>query len=373
MSFQLTELDVRLHETRFRFAYSHALAERECGISVLVRAKTDTGAVGFGETLVRSYLTGETLASVQEDIAAWWPDVRTCVFHAPECVLEELRPYWKRADAARKTAAWAGLELAVIDAVTRAMGVPAWRVLADAPQCSRIDYVAPLGFRGMRKTRWAARLLRWLGFRDFKLKTGWPDDRDRLRAVRAIIGRNADLHVDANTGWTPECAFDIACVLHECGVSAVEQPFPAGAESEMADFQRKTGLAVMADESLCTTTDARRLIALGACRLLNLRLAKCGGFSGCKAILDMARAAGIACQLGALVGETSVLTAAGRHFIIGCGPLAHHEQSFPRIFLKSDPARGARSPWWGGAVCGVPSEAGLGVRVRFGTGWEPVS
>lgn len=363
MTLRVTQLEAWPFPVHFRFAYAHALAARSEGINILVRVQLNDGSIGWGEAIPRAYLTGETVGGMLARIKAWREEIYALHFDAPETLLATVAPLWHQADTLRETGAWAGVELALIDAITRAHHVPAWRVLATESICDRIAYTAPLGFRGMKKTRWGARLFSWLGFHQFKLKTGWPDDAQRIASVRKIIGEKADLRVDANTGWNMETALELAPTLREHAVSSVEQPFPANALGDMARFQNETGIAVMADESLCTMQDARDVIAAKACRIFNIRLAKCGGFSGCRAMLQLAQAEGVTCQLGALVGETSILTAAAQHFIAACGPLQHHEQNFPRIFLKNDPARGARAPLWGGQVRGIPSEPGLGIRI----------
>ena len=44
----------------FRHAFRHAAATRASSESLFLKCVTDTGAVGFGESLPRKYVTGET-------------------------------------------------------------------------------------------------------------------------------------------------------------------------------------------------------------------------------------------------------------------------------------------------------------------------
>ena len=70
----------------------------------------------------------------------------------------------------------------------------------------------------------------------------------------------------------------------------------------------------MLDESLCGMADAERAAADGLCDLFNLRLSKCGGFIPSLRLAQFAARHGLGYQLGCQVGETAVLSAAGRHF-----------------------------------------------------------
>ena len=95
-------------------------------------------------------------------------------------------------------------------------------------------------------------------------------------------------------------------------------------------------IPVIADESLCTEEDARRLIELKACQIFNIRLSKCGGLGAAARIGRLAEKAGILCQLGCHVGETSILSAAGRHFALTVPHLSYVEGSFSPYLLVRD-------------------------------------
>jgi muconate cycloisomerase len=92
----------------------------------------------------------------------------------------------------------------------------------------------------------------------------------------------------------------------------------------------------MADESLVTMDQARRLIELGACDFFNIRLSKNGGVSGSLAIAKLAHEAGVKIQVGAQVGETGILSAAGRIFAAHLPELTFAEGSFGTWLLAED-------------------------------------
>ena len=54
--------------------FTHAAAERKVSEAVVVAVHFDDGSVGWGETLPRKYVTGETIQSVIADLKdVIWP------------------------------------------------------------------------------------------------------------------------------------------------------------------------------------------------------------------------------------------------------------------------------------------------------------
>jgi muconate cycloisomerase len=359
---------LEIHEVRipFRFSFRHALAERRENRALLLALRTEEGATGVGEVLPREYLSGETVEGARAAIRErWWPRLRRVALpDAPgeegaHAVLDALAELYAEADAARETAAWAGLDVAAVDAWARAVGLGGRRLFGDVPTRRRLT--APLGSGGVRATRRSALAFRLLGFRDYKLKMTGADDALRVRAARRAVGRAADLRVDANGAWSAEAARAVLPELAATGVSSVEQPVPAGDPAALVELERGGGLPVMADESLVTRADAEALLAAGGVALWNLRLGKNGGFSGVRALARLAEAAGAACHLGVLVGETGCLQAAARG-ALGLAEWRHVEYGFSRILLADDPVRGGPAGYTGRArpLGGRP---GLGIRL----------
>ncbi len=76
----------------------------------------------------------------------------------------------------------------------------------------------------------------------------------------------------------------------------------------------------------------------------------------------MAHEAGLFCQLGCHVGETSVLASAGRHLVAACGPFAVTEGCYSKFLLKDDLAR-ERLSFGKYGKAAIPLEPGLGIQV----------
>ena len=173
-------------------------------------------------------------------------------------------------------------------------------------------------------------------FGTLKVKVGVDDDMQRLEAVRKAAGDRVEIRVDANGAWTPSEAVLALKRLRAYGISAVEQPVPASDLEGMLRVRHETGVTVIADESLVTLNDAASLIRMEACDAFNIRVSKCGGLLASNHIAQVGLDAGIQVQVGAQVGETSLLSAAGRHLAAHLPGVEYVEGSFGTHLLSED-------------------------------------
>jgi len=119
----------------------------------------------------------------------------------------------------------------------------------------------------------------------------------------------------------------------------------------------------MADESAVTLEDAAALFAFHAVDYVNVRVSKCGGLTRSAAIAARAAAHGVAVQVGSQVGETSILSAAGRHLAASLADVAFVEGSFGTLLLTEDVTVESVRFGHGGAAP-LLTGPGLGIRVR---------
>jgi muconate cycloisomerase len=199
-------------------------------------------------------------------------------------------------------------------------------------------------------------------FAQVKVKVGIEgcDDVYRLRTIRRRLGRGVDLRVDANEAWRPGEAAERIAELEPFGITSVEQPVAHADVAALAEVRARVRTPIMLDESLCGRIDAERAIAGRTCDLFNLRLSKCGGFIPSLRLAQFARQHGLGYQLGCQVGETALLSAAGRHFASSVTGLRYLEGSYDRHLVRE--ALGARDVTfgWGGRAPALPGP-GLGV------------
>jgi L-alanine-DL-glutamate epimerase-like enolase superfamily enzyme len=255
----------------------------------------------------------------------------------------------------------AAVEMALWDLAGKAAGRPVYELLGGKV----LDSVATKWSVSGQPPDQAAAIARWAlnqGFRALKVKVGLDADFERVSAVRAVIGSDAKLGVDANGGWG-DSATAIAAIerLKPLGIAFVEQPVWASDPAEMAAVRRAVGLPIIADESIYTLADAKQLARAGACDVFSIYIGKAGGIGPAKTIADFALANGIACTIGSNL-ELGVGSAAMIHLALahrGITPDAFPCDIIGPLFYEDDILTEPLS-LTGGHACPT-SRPGLGI------------
>ncbi len=358
-------------------AVRHASFARTESENLVVRATLSDGTTGFGEGVPRPYVTGETVESTFRDLAAgdWARSMGQPASFAE--VVERLEvltlpriesdPRGMAGNAAR-----CALELAILDAYGRRFG----ESLGRAVELSRATGLARFGKpRGVRysgaitaESKRAERISAWkiwiYGFRQVKIKVGTKgqDDPARLARLRQILGRRMDIRLDANEAWPAAELLDRVAALVRFGPTALEQPVPHSEVESLAELRPRLGIPVMLDESLCGYPDAVAAVERRTADLFNVRLSKCGGILPSLRIIALAQSKGLGVQLGCHPGETSLLSAAGRHVASRVSGLRYVEGSYDRHILRSNVTTRDVTFGYGGRARAIVGP-GLGVLV----------
>lgn len=315
----------------------HHLATRQTAENILVRAVADTGLTGWGESCPRSYVSGETIASVAVNLRdVLLPPFVGRQVKQPEDLQEQLLCLLDGLER-NQHAAFCACELSLLDLAGKAAGQSAGERVGPVVR-DPVRYSGVLASDNPETVRAQAVFMRDAGIRYVKVKLGasLENNRTLLGEVRAVFGPECSIRADANCAWSATEALRQLEALRPFLLSGIEQPVPS---DDMLGMQQITAAGitpVVADESLCSYPDAIRLIEHKACHIFNLRVSKCGGLLNTARIYRTARKSGIGCQLGAQVGETGFLSAAGRHIGARCADLVWCEGSYGRYLLEQD-------------------------------------
>lgn len=355
----------------------HASFSRTQSEHLVVRVELDDGTVGYGEGAPREYVTGETAEDGfqmlrNKSVHRFLSFLRPRSFEEAVQAIAEM-PWEYPADDERRcrgNAAKCALELALLDAYGRYFGQPLSRVTAIlAPELyqprSEVRYSGAITDMDGWKLKAAALALRGLGFRAIKVKVGMvgQDDVERLRTIRHWCGWDVELRVDANEAWSAEEVAERIAALRPFRLAAVEQPVRHEDRHVLSEVRQRLGIPIMLDESLCSLEDAQRAISEQTCDLFNLRLSKCGGFIPTLRLAQFARAQGLGYQLGCQVGESAILSAAGRHFACSVSGLRWLEGSYDKFLLRENLTRANLTLGWGGWAAALEG-AGLGIAIN---------
>jgi muconate cycloisomerase len=334
--------ELRLYRYRLpmRQKFEHATASREVNEGILVRLRLADGSEGLGEGLPRPYVTGETLGSAVDIIRSEY----AARLAGPSPLAAG--PVEGSAMGVWHNAAWGACELAYLDACSRSVGLPLAEFLGRAlgrPVRRQIAtrVAGVIGSSGTEHVASQVFRMRLFGLHDFKLKIGTGNDRALLRAafrrLKPLLARGkVTLRVDVNGVWSLDQAIEASAWLKNFMVAAVEQPLRRGDEADLPRLREQSQVPVMLDESLVDLAGAERLVAAGAADLWNIRITKNGGLLQSLRLADLAAANGIGVMLGALVGESGILSAAARVFLQLGPPVRFLENSYGSFLLKKD-------------------------------------
>ncbi|MCL2490155.1 MAG: dipeptide epimerase [Propionibacteriaceae bacterium] len=290
---------------------------------MMVEVRDAAGRVGLGEA-VTGVVTGETAQSVRAAIDG--PLATRVVGREPDdlCAAGQLRAVAPGAAAARS-----GVDCAVHDLVAQARGVTMAALLGATTHRVRTD----MSLSADEPAAMASLAEGYVnqGFDTLKLKVDQHHDALAvISAVRAAVGPQVALRVDANQAWTPAqaIAFIRACEDGGYALEFVEQPVAAADITGLAAVRAATSTPIMADESAKTAADVARVIEAGAADLISVKLAKCGGLAEAKAIIGRVHAAGLGVIIGCMM-ESPVGVAAAAALAAATAPGQTHDLDAP--------------------------------------------
>ena len=358
----------------------HASFSRSESENLVVKVTLADGTTGYGEGVPRSYVTGETIESTFANLESCdWARVVGNPSSYVELIegLERLTLPTIESDprGMAGNAARCALELAILDAYGRHFGESLGRAVELArvsglerfPKVRGVRYSGAITAESDRAERWSAWKMRIYGFNQVKIKVGTlgQDDAARLARFRRILGSKMDIRLDANEAWQAPELLDRVAPLRRFGPSALEQPVPHSEVDSLAELRPRLGIPVMLDESLCGYPDAVAAVAGRTADYFNVRLSKCGGVLPSLRIIGLAQRSDLGVQLGCHPGETSLLSAAGRHVAGRVSGLRYVEGSYDRHILKANLTTQDLTFGYGGRA--RPLEGpGLGVLVDQG-------
>ncbi|HKC18932.1 MAG TPA: o-succinylbenzoate synthase, partial [Candidatus Dormibacteraeota bacterium] len=141
------------------------------------------------------------------------------------------------------------------------------------------------------------------GYRRIKLKIkpGW--DVEPVRAVREKFG-DVPLQVDANTAYRLSDAEQLA-KLDPFGLLLIEQPLPEEQVLAHAKLAKVVHTPICLDESITSLQAAADAIELGACRIINIKPGRVGGYLEAWRIHDLCAERGVPVWMGGML-ETGI-------------------------------------------------------------------
>jgi L-alanine-DL-glutamate epimerase-like enolase superfamily enzyme len=326
----MRRVTVRLESWPVRGVFRIARGSSKEIVVVVVEIR-EGQAVGRGEC--RPYARyGETPQEVMATIEAILPDLSAGLDR--EALRDRLAP-----GAARNA-----LDCALWDLAAKRAGQPVWKLAGLAPPRA-LTTAYTLSVDSPANLSEAARTQAWRPL--LKLKLAGEGDLDRVAAVRANAPL-ARLIVDANEAWTRADYECLAPELARLDVEMLEQPFPAGADGDLATLPKP--LPVCADESC---HDAGSLNGLtGLYDVVNIKLDKTGGLTEALRMKALAQEHGFGVMVGCMVATSlamapAFLVAQDARYVDLDGPLLLAQDRQPGLRFEGSRIYPPESALWG--------------------------
>ena len=287
--------------------------------SVLVKVTCEDGTVGWGQSVPMptwSYETPESAVSALRDYLG------PALIGKSPLDLAGAHALMDRAIAPSFSVgmpiAKAGLDLALHDITGKLAGKPLaalWsrKPLARIPlswtvNTTSLDEAAALVEEGRRR-----------GYRHFNIKVS-PDPRFDVELAKTVrkLAPSTFLWADANGGYDPATALEVAPRLADAGVNVFEQPVAANRLTAFRDLKKQGALPIIMDEGVVSSVELVEFMRLGLLDGVAMKPARTAGLWDARRQLDILRDAGLM-FLGSGITDPDVSLAASLHLFAAYG------------------------------------------------------
>ena len=302
---KITDVEIFLFDIPITSPFRIAIGTMTAANDLLIRIRTDQGIVGLGEACPFPPITGETQATN----AAAAVSIRDMIVGkdplAIDALLREIGPIIHA-----NPSAVAAFDMAFFDILGKVAGLPLFRLLGGTKNVFETDITTSLDT--LEKMTAEAKGYADKGYKTLKIKVGLDPDEDysHISAIRAAVGPQVAIRIDANQGWTVPQAIYALRKMAPLAIEFCEQPVLASDTAGLRAVRLQSPIAIMADEALFGPADAIKLIRAEACDTFNIKVMKAGGLLNSIRIAHIADAANIRCMVGCMLESKLALTAA---------------------------------------------------------------
>ncbi len=216
----IVKISVKFFQAPLNQPFRVASGQHDRLENILFSIELKDGTKGYGEAAVATHITGETIAADLKEFKRHRPWLKG---RAIEDYLDISAQLHER--FAANQSAVAAVEMAMMDALTRYLRMPLWRLWNSKPKRLRTDITIVIAELDETKAR--AKAFKAQGFRAFKIKIGRDMDMDfkRVEAVYRIFPR-AQIILDANQGYSARQTLQFLRRLSQVGIvpDLIEQP-----------------------------------------------------------------------------------------------------------------------------------------------------
>ena len=324
--------------------------------NVLITITLQDGSTGYGESAPFPPSTGE---SQETALAA----AQGCIELLKDQDASNWRPLFRRIHSLyyAQATVCAGIEMAVLDALTRSYGLPLYVFFGGASSAIETDLSIPLVTP--ERSYELARDAVSKGIRCLKVKVG-RDLHEDVACVQAVRegAPGVGLTLVANQGYTPNEALLCLEALDDRDIRPLllEQPVHKDDYEGLRYVMQHTTVPVAVDESVSNAASVAHILKLGAANAVNIKLMKAGILETLD-IAGLCRGMHAGLMIGAMIESRLGITAAA-HLAAGLGGFSFVDLDTPML-LAEDPFIGGYEQR-GGVYDLSQVKSGLGIERR---------
>lgn len=191
------------------------------------------------------------------------------------------------------------VNIAMWDARGRQLGRPVWQMIGEGPKVQRVPVYGSGGWLSYTDEELVAEATGYVkrGFTAVKLKVGAREgierDLERIQQVRAAVGPDVRIMIDANQGLDYPAALALAQRAAAHGIHWFEEPLVHTDFDGYAALKANTGLALAMGEREFDLVPLRELARRKALDLWQPDILRLGGVEGWLDSAELARANGL--------------------------------------------------------------------------------
>jgi L-alanine-DL-glutamate epimerase-like enolase superfamily enzyme len=332
-SITITKIDI------YRFSipmepFTIATATMDHAQNVFIRVHTSAGFYGVGECSAFPMIVGETQDTcliMGREFARLW--IGQDALDIPGR-LQQLHNF-----TAGNTTIKSAFDIALYDIAAKHAGLPLYKFLGGEKRVVESDITIGIAKAGAMAEK--ALLFKRSGANILKVKLGKNavEDIERVKQIRATIGNELKIRIDANQGWSFDDAAKALQAMGKYDIEFCEQPMRTWYDDWLPELMKLSPVKIMADESVYNHHDARKQINSGSCHYVNIKMAKSGGIYEAKKIHDLAATKGITCMMGGML-ESRIALSAKLHFVYASPNIRFYDMDTCLLGHLEDPCIG---------------------------------
>lgn len=301
----------------------------------VIKIHTGSGIYGIGECCPFRTIHGET----QEGSVASAKELARLLLNQDATKIRFLNSLMDKSLAGNASIK-AAFDIALYDLNAKLAGMPLYQLLHGNPD-KEIYTDMTVSLLDKKTMVEKATFYQKEGFPVLKIKLGdRPSTKDvqRMEAIRAAVGPQMPLCIDANQGWNYNEALEALQGMAHLNIMHCEAPINAGNLRQLKRLRNLSPIPLMADESVFSHRDAFQVLAHGTFDLINIKLGKSGGITHAMKIAAIAEANDIYCQVGCFSESRLGITALA-HFVTAWDHIIHFDLDAP-LMHSEDPIIG---------------------------------